>query len=58
MKWLLVLCGLTAVASSWGCCQPGGGLFNSQGSYGSYYAPANYYSAPAATTYANPCTCQ
>jgi hypothetical protein len=57
MKWLLVLCGLTAVASLGGCCQPGGGLFSSQqGSYG--YAPANYYAAPAATTYANPCACQ
>jgi hypothetical protein len=59
MKWLLVICGLTAVASLAGCCQPGGGLFSSQGSSSSYYSPANYYTAPAASTYAtNPCACQ
>jgi hypothetical protein len=57
MKWLLVICGLTAAVSLGGCCQPGGGLFNSQGSYGSYY-PSNYYTTPAASTYATPCPCQ
>ncbi|HWB12814.1 MAG TPA: hypothetical protein VG826_26550 [Pirellulales bacterium] len=58
MKWLLVICGLSAAVSLGGCCQPGGGLFSSQGAYGSYYAPANYYAAPATPTYTNPCTCQ
>ncbi|HEV3343525.1 MAG TPA: hypothetical protein VG125_24345 [Pirellulales bacterium] len=57
MKWLLVVCGLTAIASL-GCCQPGGGLFSSQGSYGSSYSPANYYSTPASTYATNPCACQ
>jgi hypothetical protein len=57
MKWLLVIGVLTVLSSLGGCCQ-GGGLFNRQPAYGSYYQPSPYYGTPPATYASDPCACQ